>query len=138
MFDRTITLFNHLDGQWLVSVIPDVSLVEKKSSELKPGETNNGDTVKMLIQSDKEQQIRTTDGLKRYAQPKMFKGSDEITFDLAKDFFYVGDWNDVKTVSDSDYENGLYNAMNDAYDGVYLISSCVFYSLLPHFEIGGR
>lgn len=138
MFDRTITLFNHLDGQWLVSVIPDVSLVEKKSSELKSGETNNGDTVKMLIQSDKGQQIRTTDGLKRYAQPKMFKGSDEITFDLAKDFFYVGDWNDVKTVSDSDYENGLYNAMNDAYDGVYLISSCAFYSLLPHFEIGGR
>ena len=43
MFDRTITLFNHLDGQWLVSVIPDVSLVEKKSSELKSGETNNVD-----------------------------------------------------------------------------------------------
>ena len=105
---------------------------------LKSGETNNGDTVKMLIQSDKEQQIRTTDGLKRYAQPNMFKGSDEITFNLAKDFFYVGDWNDVKTVSDSDYENGLYNAMNDAYDVVYLISSCAFYSLLPHFEIGGR
>ena len=91
MFDKTIALFNHLDGQWLVSVIPGVSLIEKKSSELKPGETNNGDTVKLLIQSDKEQQIRTTDGLKRYAQPKMFKGSDEITFDLAKDFFYVGD-----------------------------------------------
>ena len=138
MFDRTITLFNHLDGQWLVSVIPSVSLIEKKSNELKSGETNNGDTVKMLIQSDKERQIRTTDGLKRYAQPKMFKGSDEITFDLAKDFFYVGDWNDVKTVADSDYENGLYNAMNDAYDVVYLISSCAFYSLLPHFEIGGR
>lgn len=138
MFDITITLFNFLDGLWHITEIQGVSLIEKMSSEIKPGEINNGNTVKLLIPSDKIQRIKTSDGLKQYVRPKKYKGSNEITFNLAKDFFYIGDWNDVKTVEDSDYENGLYNAMNDAYDNVYLVSSCTYFSSLPHFEIGGR
>ena len=45
---------------------------------------------------------------------------------------------DTEPLTDDDYDEGLYHALNAERDGIYLISSAGFYGLLPHFEIGGR
>lgn len=93
---------------------------------------------------------------------------EAVTFSPEYDFFYEGVWpdnhildddyipietvegyllayrnpsdddEDVSDVTDSDYDAGFYNDMNDEYDGVHRISSAAFYGLIPHFEIGGR
>ena len=39
-------------------------------------------------------------------------------------------------ITDDDYESGFYDYANSRYDNVYQIISAVFYSLIPHFEIG--
>lgn len=54
------------------------------------------------------------------------------------DFIFAGAWPDTEPLTDDDYDEGLYHALNAERDGIYLISSAGFYGLLPHFEIGGR
>ena len=44
----------------------------------------------------------------------------------------------LESYRDSDYENGLYQAINEINDSVYLIEVVEFFGLLPHFEIEAR
>lgn len=79
---------------------------------------------------------------KQYAGPKAYAAIENprnyFTFTPESDFFIVGNYYSDAPISDADFEDGLYSAMNAAHDGVYMITSAAFYSLLPHFEIGGR
>lgn len=83
-----------------------------------------------------------TDDVRKYIGPKAYARLDDprgyFTFKAETDFFVVGNYSSADPVDDDEYDEGFYHAMNDAQDGVYMISSAVFYSLLPHFEIGGR
>lgn len=82
------------------------------------------------------QKVKKYTGPKAYA--KLADPSGYFTFRPETDFFAAGNYASEVPISDDDYENGLYNAMNDAMDGVYMITSATFYSLIPHFEIGGK
>ena len=79
---------------------------------------------------------------KQYVGPKAYAAIENprnyFTFTPESDFFIVGNYYSKESVSDAGFEDGLYSAMNAAHDGVYMVSSVAFYSLLPHFEIGGR
>ena len=104
--------------------------------------TNDGDAyvdnrgVKLSYQEPE------TDGEQWYVTPKAYSHliSPEgyFTFKPETDFFVVGNYASTEPIDDDDYDEGLYHAMNEAEDGVYMITSAVYYSLLPHFEIGGR
>lgn len=82
------------------------------------------------------QKVKKYTGPKAYA--KLADPSEYFTFRPETDFFATGNYASEAPISDDDYENGLYSAMNDAMDGVYMITSATFYSLIPHFEIGGK
>ena len=79
---------------------------------------------------------------KQYVGPKAYaaikKPRNYFTFTPESDFFIVGNYYSQEPVADAEFEDGLYSAMNAAHDGVYMVSSVAFYSLIPHFEIGGR
>lgn len=79
---------------------------------------------------------------KQYVGPKAYAAIENprnyFTFTPESDFFIVGNYYSQEPVADAEFEDGLYSAMNAAHDGVYMVSSMAFYSLLPHFEIGGR
>lgn len=83
-----------------------------------------------------------TDEVRWYIGPKAYANLDDpngyFTFKAETDFFVVGNYSSDEPINDDDYDEGLYHAMNDAQDGVYMITSAVYFSLLPHFEIGGR
>lgn len=83
-----------------------------------------------------------TDELRKYIGPKAYARLDNpvgyFTFKAEQDFIVEGNYSSDLPIDDGKYDEGLYHAMNDAQDGVYMITSAVFYSLLPHFEIGGR
>lgn len=145
MFQNTITLFNYHEatGMWYPSVLTKVDLGVNKSSNSTKNGINNNDTVTLIIPCTKDKGFITADGaVKSYTEAKTYAKCDNptsyVTFKLECDFIYDGVYPDLTPVKDEDYESGYYHAVNEEYDGVYMISSVAFYDLLPHFEIGGR
>lgn len=144
MFQSTITVFNYhkRTGLWYPSIIPYVDLIAAKASTRTTDGVNNADAVDILINCTAAKAITTSAGRKSYTGPKEYAGSTAparcITFTPEQDFIFDGKWSDLTPIDDEDYDEGLYHALNAAHDGVYMISSAAFYSLLPHFEIGGR
>ncbi len=94
----------------------------------------SGDRV-MLSYTDPD-----TDEVKRYTGPKAYGQMGDprgfFTFKPACDFMAAGNFFSAP-IRDDDYDEGLYQAMNQAQDEVYKIVSAVFFGLIPHFEIGG-
>lgn len=145
MFDSTITLFNFHEGsgKWYLSTISGVDFGSTKSSSASKQGVINADAVELLVPCLQDKSITTGNGgLKSYAEPKEYAACADpekrITFRPERDFIYDGVWNDLDPIVDGDYESGLYHELNDDHDGIFLIASAAFYSLLPHFEIGGR
>ena len=146
MYNDTITLFNWHEAteRWYPTVFTraDVGEITSSNSTAQAGKTGN-DTVSIIIHCDADKSFTATDGtVKSYLRAKEYALCNDpaahITFKPERDFVYAGEWNDPQPVSDDDYEAGFYHEMNDTHDDVYMISSAAFFSLLPHFEIGGR
>lgn len=144
MFQNTITVFNfhEASGFWYPSVIHGADLIESKSSTATTEGRNNADTVEIIIHCTANRSVTTTAGAKSYTGPKEYAKCDNpaerITFAPECDFIFDGEWPELAPISDDEYDSGLYHALNDEHDGVYMITSAIAYSLLPHFEIGGR
>lgn len=104
--------------------------------------TNEGDTyvdnrgVRLSYREPDTDEVRWYIGPKAYA--KLDNPHGYFTFKAETDFFVVGNYSSEVPITDDDYDEGLYHAMNDAQDGVYMITSAAYFSLLPHFEIGGK
>lgn len=144
MYQDTITVFNYHkeSGLWYPSVIEGANLLANKASSLTGTGITNADAVDVIIHCTADKMISTRSGDKKYIGPKEYARcadpSGFITFQPEGDFLYDGVWDDLTPVDDNGYDSGLYHVMNEEHDGVYLISSAAFYSLLPHFEIGGK
>lgn len=144
MYRDIITVFNYhaASGRWFPSVVPGADLLVTKSHSATTAGGNNSDTVEIIIHCTADKRVSTSEGMKSYTGPKEYARCDDpaqhITFAPECDFIFAGVWLDTVPLIDDDYDEGLYHAMNAERDGIYLISSAGFYSLLPHFEIGGR
>lgn len=149
MFADTVTLFNFHEatGKWYPSVISGVDLqVDSASKASTPGTTDSEDTATLLIQSKRDKTVTVLAGTeaktKRYLGPKAYAVCQDpeacITFKPECDFFFEGVWPGTDPVLDEDYDSGFYHEVNETHDGVHLVKSAAFLSLIPHFEIGGR
>lgn len=140
MYDATITLFNlrRSDNTWRTTLFEGVNITEPKAATATTQGTRSDDTVEIMLRCDRSQ---CAAGM-QYAPPKAYQALDDPTgyFTLTPeaDFIAVGDHTTDETVREDDYDEGLYHAMNDLYDGVYMVTGATWFSLLPHFEIGGR
>lgn len=145
MYQNTITLFNYhaMSGLWYASVFSGTDLGARDVSDLTKNGDNSDDRITAIIHCTKDKVFTTSDGIeKRCVGAKEYTKCDNpsevITFNPGHDFIYDGEYPDLKPVSDDDYESGFYHAINEEYDGVYMVTSASFYDLLPHFEIGGK
>lgn len=140
MYDQTITLFNYRqeDNCWRTALFHGVNVIEPRASTATTQGTNNGDAVEIILHCSKGMKA---EGL-QYISPKAYQAMEDVsecfTLTPEKDFIAIGEHTSDEPVSEDDYGEGLYQAMNDLYDGVYMISSATWFSLLPHFEIGGK
>ena len=140
MYQDTITLFNYhaATDSWYTTVFTGTNLVENTASNATRQGHTSGDAVELIVHTSKSKQASG----KQYIRPKIYAATEDpseyFTFVPESDFFIAGEHGSDTPINDSDFEDGLYSAMNDMHDGVYMISSAAFYSLLPHFEIGGR
>ena len=144
MYSDTITLFNFHNDMWFPHVIWGVDAVGISSGA---GATALNGTTKtdsgvILIQSSSNKVINADNTLKYYAPPKEYAALENVkntvTFQPQKDFIILGKYESTEPIADDDYVAGFYDEMNSRYDTVYQIVSAVFYSLIPHFEIGVR
>lgn len=146
MNDSTITLFNFhtASGCWYPSVISGVELgVTHASSSAREGRTNANAFVALIRTDDSgARKLTTSKGAKSYTGPKEYAACTDpegrYTFTPEQDFIYEGAWPDLAPITESEEDEGLYQKMNDQYDGVHMIQSAEFFRLLPHFEIEGR
>ena len=140
MYDSTITLFNFHEksGKWFSTIISKADLLVNKSSSSTSGGINGEDSIEIIVKCTPAKAVNGKD----YLPPKQYAKCDDpqnyFTFRPESDFIYDGEWSSSQEILDDDYDEGFYHAMNDEYDGVYMITSAAFFSLLPHFEIGGR
>ena len=145
MFDQTITLFNYKesDHSWHTSVFDGVNVVEAQGKTATKHGDNNSDNVEILLNCKPSKTATDSEGNKlQYVAPKTYAAQEDVTgyFTLTPecDFIMIGDHGEDDPVDDDDYDEGLYHAMNDECDGVYMITGATWFGLLPHFEIGGR
>lgn len=145
MYRDTITLFNFCEGTglWYPSVFSGADLgVNTSSDNTTTGKTGN-DTAALLLHCTRDKLFTTADGVQKpYINPKEYAACEDpaayITFKPECDFFYKGVWAGTEELRDENYEAGLYHAMHEKYDGVYMVNTVAFFDLLPHAEIGGR
>lgn len=142
MFDNTLTLFNYdaTNDVWIKNVIYGVDYgYDDSTNSTTTGEVNAEQMV-VLIPSDRSGAITTAeDGEKQYLPRLAYQNetdkSDKITFQSGTDFVYFGNFTGDVSLSDDDYDSGMYDYMNKNYDNVYMVRGCSWYSLIPHFEV---
>lgn len=142
MFDKTITVFSYrIDSQlWYVSVIKNVDIVASQSENATQHGEQNANGVIVLIQTDANSNVETTEGLKSYAKTKAFNSSETpemlIAFQPLTDFIYEGVFEGDNPINDADCGDlGLYHKLNNELDGVHQVSACTLYTLIPHLEV---
>ena len=149
MYSDKITLFNHyksrLGDMWYPTVIDGVNLlIDKAAIVAKYGAERKDNAILNIHYQIVDGKI-FVDG-KPYMPPKEWERqtndmlAESITFTSGQDFdfFWRGEWPDDDPISDEDYLDGFYSHMNSRHDDVYAITRHAWYSLIPHFEIGGK
>ena len=147
MFDRTVTLFNFLksDGKWYSTVIKNCTLEDTESSSDSARGRNSTSNVRIHLHCNSQQVFKTTRGNIPYVPTKEYQNLTAVsgrvkglTFTPEVDFLVVGKEMKENAVLDDNYENGFYNYVNKTVDDVYMVTNSTWYSLLPHFVVGGR
>jgi len=150
VYDKTITVFSRKkqgkDTVWYATVMDGVSITDTVvESENGQAREHTGDNVRVVVRTQPESDGTVFVSGKEYLNPKEWNRADAISdsFSLKSgsdfDFFIYGDYDEFDGAKDSLYEpNGFYQYMRKNYDRVYVISSVALFTVLPHFEIGGR
>ena len=152
MHDQTITLLNchEQDGvrRWYPTVFSGVTLSEVRANTATANAgTVSADTVEVLLPVSADQSSADGNGaVRQYVGPKAYAALENpagfFTFTPQEDFFAIGDLSaayDFPAADEAeDSFHGFYHAVNQSRDGVYQVTSAAFFSLIPHFEIGGK
>lgn len=151
MYDKTVTVFNKYTDQtgnmhWYPHVLHGVDLIIDKAANIAKTGLDSADTSNLHVKyslKDGKKMI----GDKPYLSPKEWEKqpNDELTGSITfapGDFFIEGEYPE-EPVLDSDYANrvdgGFYDYLNKRRDYVFLITTVGGpYTLIPHFEIGGK
>lgn len=144
MYKDTITLYNYhaATNSWYTAEFGNVDFSELKSGTGTQHGATSADAVEIILHARADKTVETAQGVLQYIGPKAYAALDDpagyFTLCPARDFIVAGSCPLEQPVSEDDYENGLFHALNRERDGVYQITSAVWYSLLPHFEVEAR
>lgn len=106
----------------------------------------NGNRILIYEPIDTLEQYKYVVAGKKYLPPKEWISQvndilPKIVTLASGDFFVEGEYSE-EIVADEDYrsriDGGFYDYMNKKHDNVFLITSVGMYTLIPHFEIGGK
>ena len=148
MYDKTVTVFNKYTDKndaiyWYPHVISGVTLITDKAANIAKTGLDTADTANLLVPFKVREGERIVCNLS-YLTPKVWKTTENkensITFSTG-DIFLEGEYPET-VIADEDYTSrtnkGFYDYLNKKMDNVFLITSVGSYTLIPHFEIGGK
>lgn len=149
MYDKTVTVFHKYTDKddviyWHPYVLHNVDLIVDKAANVAKTGLDSADTAKLHVRYRQESDQKLI-GDKCYLEPKawkMFKDKTGILTFSSGDIFMEGEFSG-SVISDEEYTSrvykGFYDYLNRTNDNVYLITSVGGpYTLIPHFEIGGK
>lgn len=140
----TITLYNYhaATGCWYTTVFSGADLTGQRSSSGTQHGVTGADAVEIIVHARPDKAVETAQGIRQYIGPKAYAALADparyFTFCPARDFIVAGNCPLEQPASEDDCENGLFHKLNRDLDGVHLITSAAWYSLLPHFEVEAR
>ena len=150
MYTDTVTIFNkHGDSRvgitWYPTVLHNVDLITDKGANIAKTGLESADTAKLHIRYTLTDGVVTIAG-KTYKRPKEWAAQTEtgyptsLTFASGSDFFVRGEFPETPiNESDPAYKGGFQSYFNKTHDDVYLITTVGGpYTVIPHFEIGGK
>lgn len=150
MYDKTITVFNKYVNQkdeifWYPTIIKGVQLIVDKSANIEKTGLDTADTATLHVLYRMVSDEKVVSG-KKYLEPKKWvkQINDTLghTVTFANGDFFIEGEHDEKMIADEDYQSrrdgGFYDYMNKNHDNVFLITNVGTYTLIPHFEIGGK
>lgn len=136
MYRDTITLFCRRGALWYPTVLDGVNLNLSRSAIIKEYGEQSADNAILNVHLP---------AVKPYLPPKDWQAVEDpqnyITFTDGQkfDFFWMGEWDGTEPISDSDYGFGsFYDYMNKNEDYVYAVTSCAYFSVIPHLEVTGK
>lgn len=148
MYDKTVTVFNKYTDKsdaiyWYPHVISGVTLITDKAANVAKTGLDTADTANLHVPFKVREGERIVCNLS-YLTPKVWKTTENkensITFSTG-DIFLEGEYPET-VIADEDYTSrtnkGFYDYLNKKMDNVFLITSVGSYTLIPHFEIGGK
>lgn len=151
MYDKTVTVFNKYTDQndniyWYPHVLSGVDLIIDKAANVAKTGLDSADTANLHVKYHSGNGTVMV-GDKPYLPPKEWENQPNddlpgsITF-ASGDFFMQGEYAETP-ILDSDYANridgGFYDYINKRHDYVFLITTVGGpYTVIPHFEIGGK
>lgn len=150
MYNNTVTVFNKYTDQakniyWYPHVLTGVDLITDKAANIAKTGLDGADSANLHVKYTLYDGKKFVNG-KQWLPPKEWasqtndKLSETLTF-ASGDFFIEGEYSE-EMASDEDYVtkySGFYDYMNKLKDNVFLISNVGGpYTLIPHFEIGGK
>lgn len=151
MYNKTVTVFNKYTDQtgniyWYPHILSGVDLIIDKAANVAKTGLDSADASNLHIKysiQDGKKKIGSLPWLppREWAKQTNDLLSKSITF-ASGDFFMEGEYSE-EMIADADYSNrvdgGFYDYMNKRNDYVFLISNVGGpYTLIPHFEIGGK
>ena len=148
MFSDTITVFNlhrdKLGDTWYPTVISNVDLIVDRGANIEKTGLDSADSAKLHVRYQNISGKMMIEG-KEYLTEKAWNVQDSsdrsntITFSEGKDFFVRGEYLENPLPDDGYGEEGFYTHMKNTYDDCYMINTVGGpYTLIPHFEIGGK
>ncbi len=150
MYTDTVTIFNKRGDSkvgitWYPTVLHNVDLITDKGANVAKTGLESADTAKLHIRYTLNNgAIKIAE--KTYKRPKEWVALSDLeiptalTFNSGSDFFARGEFSETPiNESDQAYKGGFQSYFNKTHDDVYLITTAGGpYTVIPHFEIGGK
>lgn len=149
MYTDTVTIFNKLKTAqgitWYPTVLHNVDLITDKGANVAKTGLESADTAKLHVRYILVDGVIIIAG-KTYKRPKEWAAQAEagfplsLTFASGGDFFIRGEYAETP-INDADppHKSGLFDYINKTRDDAYLINTAGGpYTVIPHFEIGGK
>lgn len=140
MYTDTITLFcfHEKTEQWYATVFSGVDVGASKAGRDSTYNTTDTSNVRVLLNTDPDK----TAGGKGYLGSKEFAQCEDpenhFTLTPQQDFIMLGEYQEDGPFPDGNsLTGGFYQTIRNTHDDVYIITSREYFSLIPHFEIGG-
>lgn len=136
MFDRTVTVFNRNGDKWLPRTIEGVFVSQDMGYLLREyGAVENATAAIHFPLTGGKIGEYVYDKPKEWESLVSKDGHITIRGGEQYDLVLLGEWESAAEIDDSDYSKGFYHYLRTTRDGVWAVTKCAEFRVIPHLEV---